>query len=565
MDKRLFIAVMLSIAFLFAWGALVPRLFPGLAKPKPQAASQKQPELPSKEAPAAPVAVPEPAVEPPPTVLTQPEEAPDRIETVVETAELIARFTNRGAQLTSYKLQNYQEKGTDQPVELVRPRSPQRADFPFAIVTGDAELNQRLNEALYVPEEATTHKGVRQLTYRYTDTSGLGVHKTFRFPPDEPYRIEFDIRTSRDLAYRVVVGPGIRALRPEELTGQFIRSGNGVIQAGGSFDIVAREKAPEFRVFEGMPDFVGLEDNYFLAILQPTRSGSASMRSVQLEAGQGKPRKELYVGLNAVNGGVAGKAFLGPKETKLLDRYGLENALQYGVFGFIARLLLFALNWLYTLTRNYGWAIIVLTILIKIILYPLQHKSIVAMKKMQKLQPKMSAIKEKYKKAKTDPEQRQKMNMEMMKLYQQEGINPMSGCLPILLQLPILWAFYSLLSVAIELRGAEFMLWINDLSAKDPYYITPILMTITMFVQQWMTPTTVDPAQRKVFLAMPFIFGWIFKEFPSGLVLYWLVQNILSILQQWIMNRYWKGHPEELGESARTKPASRMKSKKAAS
>jgi len=168
------------------------------------------------------------------------------------------------------------------------------------------------------------------------------------------------------------------------------------------------------------------------------------------------------------------------------------------------------------------------------------------MKKMQKVQPKMNAIKEKYKRAKTDPEQRQKMNTEMMKLYQVEGINPMAGCLPILLQLPILWAFYSLLANSIELRGADFLGWITDLSAKDPYYITPILMTITMFIQQWMTPMSGDPAQRKIFLAMPFIFGWIFKEFPSGLVLYWLVQNVLTILQQWIMNRYWKEHPEEL-------------------
>jgi YidC/Oxa1 family membrane protein insertase len=135
------------------------------------------------------------------------------------------------------------------------------------------------------------------------------------------------------------------------------------------------------------------------------------------------------------------------------------------------------------------------------------------------------------------------MNTEMMKLYQQEGINPMGGCLPMVLQLPILWGFYGLLSRAIELRGAPFMFWIHDLSAKDPYYITPLLMTITMFIQQAITPATGDPAQRRMFLIMPLVFGWIFKEFPSGLVLYWLVQNILTIVQQTIMNKYWKEHP----------------------
>ena len=160
------------------------------------------------------------------------------------------------------------------------------------------------------------------------------------------------------------------------------------------------------------------------------------------------------------------------------------------------------LVWLNQATHNYGWAIIVLTIIIKVVLYPLQHKSIVSMKKMQKVQPKVEAIKQKYKKARTDPEQRQKMNVEMMKLYQQEGINPMGGCLPIVLQLPILWGFYGLLSRAIELRGAPWILWIQDLSAKDPYYITPILMTITMFIQQAITPSTADPTQKRMFLIM---------------------------------------------------------------
>jgi YidC/Oxa1 family membrane protein insertase len=172
----------------------------------------------------------------------------------------------------------------------------------------------------------------------------------------------------------------------------------------------------------------------------------------------------------------------------------------------------------------------------------------VSMRKMQQVQPKVNALREKFKKAKTDPAQRQKLNEEMMKLYQVEGINPMSGCFPILLQLPILWAFYSLLSSAIELRGAPWILWIHDLAAKDPYYLTPILMTITMVAQQKLMPTTADPVQAKMMMFMPFIFGFIFKDFPSGLVLYWLVQNVLSIIQQLIMNRYWKGHPIELSK-----------------
>ena len=176
----------------------------------------------------------------------------------------------------------------------------------------------------------------------------------------------------------------------------------------------------------------------------------------------------------------------------------MSAALQFGLFGIIGRFFLERADLAEPASRTTtASAIIVLTILIKIVLYPLQHKSIVSMKKMQKVQPKVEAIKAKYKKAKTDAEQRQKMNVEMMELYQKEGINPMAGCLPLVLQLPILWGFYGLLSRAIELRGAPFILWIHDLSDKDPTYITPILMTATMFIQTYITPTTGDPAQRQ--------------------------------------------------------------------
>ena len=137
------------------------------------------------------------------------------------------------------------------------------------------------------------------------------------------------------------------------------------------------------------------------------------------------------------------------------------------------------------------------------------------------------------------------MNQEVMKLYQSEGVNPAGGCLPMVLQIPILWGFYNLLTHAIELRHAPFILWIHDLSAKDPYYITPLLMVVTMFIQQAMTPATGDPAQRRMFMIMPLVLGWIFKELPSGVVIYYLMQNILTIVQLWIMNKWWKDHPDD--------------------
>jgi YidC/Oxa1 family membrane protein insertase len=268
-----------------------------------------------------------------------------------------------------------------------------------------------------------------------------------------------------------------------------------------------------------------------------------------------RPSFEMVAGLNAVAGRLDAKAFFGPKEADLLEPYGFEEALHLGFFGWIARMLLYGMVWIHQYTGNYGWAIVVLTVIIRLLLLPLQHKSIVSMKKMQKVQPKVNALRDKFKKAKTDPEQRQKMNEEMMKLYKTEGINPASGCFPILLQAPILWAFYSLLSQSIELRSEPFILWITDLSLRDPYYLTPILMTVTMVIQQKMTPTTIDPAQQKIMMAMPFVFGFIFKDLPSGLVLYWLVQNLLSIAQQAVMNRWWKEHPLEMSGKAQKQRA----------
>jgi YidC/Oxa1 family membrane protein insertase len=555
MEKRIFLAVVISIAILALWGAVVPKLFPQFGKqtPKPgaqtsvrsaqttNAATTTSPEAKTTttttSAPVelAPAAVP---------ARIAPIAANAESQTIVEGKEFTARFSNRGGELVSYRLKHYRAKDGS-PLELVKSRDAGRSDYPFALVTRDASLEERLNSALYAITQRA-EKDVHVIEYRYSN-GAINVVKTFRVGKEYPF--DFAVNVTPAIPYRVEIGPGIRTLAPEERDSQFIVTGNGVVQVDDKLKILNREKTDRVSSIPNA-QFVGIEDNYFLAVLRPVKSGDAIIRRADFHLADGKQvRRELYAGLNAASDGtVAGNAFFGPKQTKVLETYGYASTLQFGFFGFIGRVLLEVLIWINGITHNYGWAIIVLTIVIKIVLYPLQHKSIVSMKKMQRVQPKVEGIKNKYKKARSDAEQRQKMNVEMMKLYQQEGINPMGGCLPIALQLPILWGFYGLLSRAIELRGAPFMFWIHDLSAKDPLYITPILMTITMFIQQTVTPTTVDPAQRRMFMIMPLVFGWIFKEFPSGLVLYWLVQNILTIVQQLIMNRYWKDHPAELSK-----------------
>jgi YidC/Oxa1 family membrane protein insertase len=560
MEKRLFIAILISIAFLWAWGALAPKMFPQLARP-PQERVERVPEgeiPPDSEeivdrrvgelerepwAPREETAATETVVRED----LEPIEARTHERVVVERPRYRATFSNRGGQLVSFQLKEYLEIGGDRLVELVRER-PESEVYPFAIQSGNAALNSFANDSLYAVERSTRDES-DTVRFQVRDQRGRTITKTFVF--GEEHAFSYTVEVERwDEPYRVVIGPGIGRQGGE--ADRFDMSGNLVVKSAGDYKMIKRGKVQGFQTWDS-PTFIGVMDHYFLTAFLPERSGSGTVRPVELPAREGEePLRELWVGVNSEGGSVRGLAYFGPKKADVLERYDLSETLQLGIFGFIAFFLLKALVWVNSFTNNFGWAIVFLTVMIKLVLYPLQHKSIVSMKRMQKVQPKMNAIRDKYRKSKTDPQQRQKMNIEMMELYKREGINPMSGCLPILLQLPILWAFYILLSNAIELRGEPFMLWIADLSAKDPYYITPILMTVTMFIQTWMMPTAADPMQRKIFLAMPIIFGWIFKEFPSGLVLYWLVQNLLTILQQGLMNRWWKNHPESLEKKEAT-------------
>jgi YidC/Oxa1 family membrane protein insertase len=225
--------------------------------------------------------------------------------------------------------------------------------------------------------------------------------------------------------------------------------------------------------------------------------------------------------------------FAGPKDHGRLASLdlGLEHIIDFGFFSIIARPLFWILKFFYRYIGNYGWAIVLLTIVVRVPFIPILNRGQRSMKKLQELQPKMNELKEKYKK---DP---QKMQAEMMELYKKYKVNPMGGCLPMLLQIPFFFALYKVLLVAIELRGAPWIFWIADLSAKDPYYVLPLVMGATMVLQQKMTPSTMDPKQAKMMMLMPVVFTFMFLNFASGLVLYWLVNNVLGIAQQFYNNR----------------------------
>lgn len=235
--------------------------------------------------------------------------------------------------------------------------------------------------------------------------------------------------------------------------------------------------------------------------------------------------------------------FFGAKDLDYLRKNKPEfvEIVNFGLFSFIAKPLLWILKGINNLIGNWGFSIIILTFLLRIVLYPINHKQIVSMKKMQKVQPKIEAIRKKYKNAIKDMEERAKMNQEIMETYKKEGINPLGGCLPLAIQIPILWAFYSMLSSAIEMRNSPFIFWIKDLSSRDPYYITPILMGVGMLWQQKMTPTTGTGSQKFLMNMMPIFFTFLFLNFPSGVVLYWFVNTVLQIIQTYL----YKFHSKE--------------------
>lgn len=306
------------------------------------------------------------------------------------------------------------------------------------------------------------------------------------------------------------------------------------------FGDVAKEKAKFAKTADN--GWVAMVQHYFVSAWAPKGNSQREfyMRKVNADgsiiaAGLILPVSQVTPGSKAT---LEVPLFAGPQEQSLLKNVapGLDLVVDYGWLTMIAAPIFWALEWIYQkLVGNWGWAIVILTILIKAAFYPLSAASYRSMAKMRTVTPRLMQLKERF------GDDKQRLNQEMMKLYQTEKINPLGGCLPILVQIPVFIALYWVLLGAVEMRGAPWMGWITDLSASDPYYVLPIIMMVTMLIQTKLNPTPPDPIQAKVMLAMPFIFGFMFFFFPAGLVLYWVVNNILSIAQQWQITRAIEG------------------------
>ncbi|MDH4195886.1 MAG: membrane protein insertase YidC [Candidatus Aminicenantes bacterium] len=539
MEKRLIMAIVLSFLVLVGYQLL-------FNKPKPASEPAVSRVF---EAPVGAEAKPtEPPAEPPaaqPAAETQAVAAAVTAGTEktlrVETSLYNAAWTNRGAVLTSWKLHKHKArllKSKDEPVEeleMVNRLSVELGRFPFSVQAEDKAVADVLNAALFeVAEQGLSlgdgEKG--ELRFAFSDGQGLRAEKTYKFTGGT-YEVGLEIRAwknGQEVPLRVLWGPGIGNPTPEEMKQSYGSSkGLAALSGGKVFRLDERKYKVESSALNFV-DWAAYEENYFAALfLLPAQKGTAAFLREE------RDQTPLFF----VAASSPESAYIGPKEFDRLRTLGREakKLINFGFFGAIAEILLVAMKFFHRFIPNWGVSIILLTIIIKILFFPLTYSSSKSMARMAELQPKVKALRAKYKKAKTDIAQRRQMNEEMMRLYKEHGVNPAGGCLPLLVQLPVFWGVFRMLVVAVEFRHSPFVFWIKDLSVRDPLYITPILMGVTQYISQKITPSSADPTQARMMLLMPVIMTVFFMTFQSGLILYWLTTNVLQIGQQAFMNR----------------------------
>ena len=474
--------------------------------------------------------------------------------------------TNRGGVVRSWTLKKYlDDQKPPRPLDLVNHDAAQELGWPFSLALSDAQLQAEANSGLY--EVATSGAGVQAavaganaadtflapttVTLHWSD-GHLDVTKKLSFGAD--YQISAEVSAALDgkplaceIAWRG--GFGDKAVyKASQLVSVFY-------QQGGSLTALQYKKlgvsGNQIQPFHqpGAVDFAGIEDQFFAAAFIPNGTDIYLSQWTQWHhytvnnQQASDPVAEMAVG-SAAPGPVKFRAYVGPKDLALLGKVqpSLEGLVQFGWTGIIAKPMLFILQWLHRYIPNYGWAIVVFTLALTMVLLPIRVWTFHSMRRMQALAPEMKVIQDRYRKySMTDP-RRQKMNEEIMELYAQHGLSPwsqVSGCLPMLLQLPFLWAFYRMLAGAIELRHAPWIFWIHDLSARDPYFVLPVAMAATTYLSTKMMPTPAgaDPAQQRMMALMPLMLGFFFLYLSSGLNLYYFTSNIVSVGQQYYLNR----------------------------
>lgn len=530
MEKRVLIAVVLSIAVMYGYSILFP---------PPQKLPPEKGQVPAQSelAPSAQVKeISVPGEAPSPGAVKYADTAQD---VIVENDVFKAEFTTFGGSLKKLTLKQYKDKAGPAGKEIVLINESNQNLFTLS----SEYPGFTSSPVLYSVNSAKLLlSGAENKSIDFSTVTPAGVHLIKRYSfSGSGYGISLDNiiqnRSSSVQAGSLLTLLRNHSLKPKEEAGRFEVFGPATLSESGlAFDSLADLSKAE-KIYSKSVRWTGFGDKYFLDAVMAKDN---SIHSVAMKDANGVLEQRISSTQITLNPGtestISYNLYFGPKDIDILKSQGerLEEVIDLGWFAIIAKPLLHSLKLFYRYLHNYGLAIILITVILKIVFFPLTHKSYKSMKEMQKLQPKMQELKEKYK------DDRDGLNRSVMELYKTHKVNPLGGCLPMIIQIPVFFGLYKALMFSIELRHAPFYFWIQDLSAKDPYYVTPIIMGATMFIQQKMTPTNMDPVQAKMMLALPVVFTAMFLNFPSGLVLYWLVNNILTIAQQMYINKSFK-------------------------
>jgi YidC/Oxa1 family membrane protein insertase len=578
MEKRAIYAILLTFFVIVAWSLIQSKFFPQATKTQPQEIKKEQ--APPQEN------VPEKKTEIKESKVLKGEKAAAKLKVVpqreisVETQNYSAVFTSGDARLKHFRLKRYKDRaeespfaikliqivdevigkkaegsGKPEPLDLVNTK--ENKNLPLGLTFSGAKLPVEENWEVDKDELRLVQDSERgEITFSKSLENGLRVLKRFRFTSDQ-YVVNLEVEVQNNSSKEITGQLGLEWIGEIELAKlakednkdyglkyAFLRNQKveskrfGGASSSGCVPSCGAQKTTvePFEITEkGEINWFSFEGEYFAALLIPPQSKEIT---VSVKGSEKEPLKADIISSSVsipprekVN--VAYQVYLGPKDEDRLKALGVgaEKLVDFGFFTIVAKPLLWFIRLTHKVTGNYGIDIILISILIKIIFLPLTQISFKSMKEMQKVGPEMNRLKEQYKNDKA------RLQQEIMLLYKRRKINPMSGCLPMLVQIPVFIALYNALQNGIEMRHAPFFLWITDLAAKDPIYVTPIIMGATMFIQQKMTPTAGDPAQAKMFLLMPVMFTFLFLSFPSGLVLYWLINNVLSIAHQYYLNK----------------------------
>ena len=542
-EKRVLAAFAISFLMLLLYRVFIVKETPPAPASRASSTAQTQP------AAKAPPAV----ASPPLPIATTVVEGSTPEDITVESDLYKVTFSTRGAVVENWILKNYRD-AKEAPLDMVDDAACGKLGFPMSLSTADSALGDKLNSALYVatPSGAALKPPVK-VKFTYSDGK-VEIEKVFTFSAGYDLQAKVSVMEGGHYLPVTVAWPG--GLGDHSLAPAMISTlTQGVYGSIGDLTTVAQRKLSAPRLLPGPLEIAGLEDRYFAGIFVPGApdqtfrlgretwtppdwAGKDSDKPSPIYAQLGQPQAEP----------LDFRLFVGPKALDVLraEKPPLDSLVDFGWFAFVAKPLFLGLQFIYhRWVHNYGWAIVILTLFINFAMFPLKLKSIRSAQEMQRVPPLVKSIQDKYKSIKFNDPRKARMNEEIMNLYKEHGVNPLGGCLPMALQLPFLYGFYRVLELPIELRHAPWILWVKDLAAPDKFHpfgiplpILPTVMVITMFVMQKMTPmATADPSQQRMMMFMPIVFGVMFYNFASGLVLYFLTANVVGILQQVLINK----------------------------